>query len=166
MKFYIKPQHGSSEIESLLVVSYWNSTSNHNNEFGHNSFCNVVSYWNSTSNHNAEKTKCAEDDVVSYWNSTSNHNFTVADLIDIMLYLIEILHQTTTRHRWSMNDRRCILLKFYIKPQLIFIPFFWAFGCILLKFYIKPQLRCIIYCIDIVVSYWNSTSNHNWIYCS
>ena len=36
---------------------------------------------------------------------------------------------------------RCILLKFYIKPQH---PAFVAgimLSCILLKFYIKPQLR-------------------------
>ena len=43
-------------------------------------------------------------------------------LIDISaasasLYLIEILHQTTTRPVLILTATRCILLKFYIKPQ-------------------------------------------------
>ena len=78
---------------------------------------------------------------------------------------------------------RCILLKFYIKPQRSIGPWFCASCCILLKFYIKPQLyndigyqdvRCILlkfyikpqplngrFILLLVVSYWNSTSNHN-----
>ena len=35
----------------------------------------------------------------------------------------------------------CILLKFYIKPQLFRMVVLFNFRCILLKFYIKPQLR-------------------------
>ena len=35
-----------------------------------------------------------------------------------VLYLIEILHQTTTVSIEQGIDVRCILLKFYIKPQL------------------------------------------------
>ncbi len=79
------------------------------------------------------------------------------------LYLIEILHQTTTKpadahslqgcillkfyikpqHRRGMVRRpgRCILLKFYIKPQRVIIYNTSRRGCILLKFYIKPQQR-------------------------
>ena len=34
------------------------------------------------------------------------------------LYLIEILHQTTTDVRLNQYGDGCILLKFYIKPQL------------------------------------------------
>ena len=33
------------------------------------------------------------------------------------LYLIEILHQTTTREAGDNPKLRCILSKFYIKPQ-------------------------------------------------
>ena len=55
------------------------------------------------------------------------------------LYLIEILHQTTT----------------------VYLSIFPLQGCILSKFYIKPQhLRILIGLVD-VVSYRNSTSNHN-----
>ena len=55
------------------------------------------------------------------------------------LYLIEILHQTTTRHRTISHSASCILSKFYIKPQ--------PASC-------HPK-------IPRVVSYRNSTSNHN-----
>ena len=33
------------------------------------------------------------------------------------LYLIEILHQTTTTVWFGLTGKSCILLKFYIKPQ-------------------------------------------------
>ena len=59
--------------------------------------------------------------------------------IDPVLYLIEILHQTTTAHKDLWDDFSCILSKFYIKPQL--------------RLSRKPMLA--------VVSYRNSTSNHN-----
>ena len=79
-------------------------------------------------------------EVVSYWNSTSNHN-DISYMRDFeLLYLIEILHQTTTVDNSLHPLVRCILLKFYIKPQLHSDSFEYASGCILLKFYIKPQL--------------------------
>ena len=56
------------------------------------------------------------------------------------LYLIEILHQTTTTTLIGTKTRRCILLKFYIKPQQAFWTLVSSISCILLKFYIKPQL--------------------------
>ena len=39
----------------------------------------------------------------------------------------------------AREDMRCILLKFYIKPQLRRRTKMLRYGCILLKFYIKPQ---------------------------
>ena len=57
-----------------------------------------------------------------------------------LLYLIEILHQTTTDLRAERTHQSCILSKFYIKPQLEVQP--------------GGQTR--------VVSYRNSTSNHNF----
>ena len=56
------------------------------------------------------------------------------------LYLIEILHQTTTERHLDGRYDSCILLKFYIKPQQRGWPTLWIWRCILLKFYIKPQL--------------------------
>ena len=60
-----------------------------------------------------------------------------------MLYLIEILHQTTTSMPVTRRSRSCILLKFYIKPQLEGRVGVEVVGCILLKFYIKPQLSTL-----------------------
>ena len=99
----------------------------------------VVSYWNSTSNHNVRLMLIPLNLVVSYWNSTSNHNSEPSVVGSTVLYLIEILHQTTTIVAIGDTLRRCILLKFYIKPQQN-------------KWCALPLL---------VVSYWNSTSNHN-----
>ena len=56
--------------------------------------------------------------VVSYRNSTSNHNFLKSAGNATALYLIEILHQTTTSLFCYTNTYCCILSKFYIKPQL------------------------------------------------
>ena len=95
LKFYIKPQHTANVYNLLYVVSYRNSTSNHNNP-----------------RYLPNKKK---------------------------LYLIEILHQTTTFCSMISVPQRCILSKFYI----------------------KPQHRVILFDRLEVVSYRNSTSNHN-----
>ena len=62
------------------------------------------------------------------------------------LYLIEFLHQTTTRRERLSQSDSCILLNFYIKPQPLcsFDVLAWCcillfLRCILLNFYIKPQ---------------------------
>ena len=143
------------------VVSYWNSTSNHNLMYMDCYRNYVVSYWNSTSNHNIEVPCNSKFTVVSYWNSTSNHNTPNRTPDPTSLYLIEILHQTTTYPRCYGVQSRCILLKFYIKPQLAGFRLRQLVSCILLKFYIKPQLSAKSVRNVRVVSYWNSTSNHN-----
>ena len=74
-KFYIKPQRRLWQPSRRLVVSYRNSTSNHNETPCIKSEFSVVSYRNSTSNHNLSTVYCAEVPVVSYRNSTSNHNY-------------------------------------------------------------------------------------------
>ena len=56
-----------------------------------------------------------------------------------MLYLIEFLHQTTTYSAIFYEKAGCILLNFYIKPQLLQRDEYAADRCILLNFYIKPQ---------------------------
>ena len=99
----------------------------------------VVSYRNSTSNHNSEVTINSRPVVVSYRNSTSNHNLVPYYCNIGLLYLIEILHQTTTLLLPALPVARCILSKFYIKPQ--------------------PKTAAST--ATTVVSYRNSTSNHN-----
>ena len=63
-----------SPEEQNRVVSYFNSTSNHNSFIIVNHIISVVSYFNSTSNHNELGYGCELGNVVSYFNSTSNHN--------------------------------------------------------------------------------------------
>ena len=121
--------------------------------------------------------------VVSYRNSTSNHNNSGHCAIANKLYLIEILHQTTTCGSARVHTSGCILSKFYIKPQQRVRHRIGHSCCILSKFYIKPQQRvrhrighscCILSkfyikpqhfsvsnSVNYVVSYRNSTSNHN-----
>ena len=122
-KFYIKPQQWSWQLRDRGVVSYRNSTSNHN------------------------EPRIAIDrlSVVSYRNSTSNHNWDGCIYFVYMLYLIEILHQTTTAVPLMPSASGCILSKFYIKPQRQRLPIWDWPSCILSKFYIKPQRRA---------SYW------------
>ena len=173
-----------SVVSSSDVVSYRNSTSNHNAVAALVFVLLVVSYRNSTSNHNIESDRfeqiplylieilhqtttrlvsaCFDSPlylieilhqtttsgvgtqrgvrVVSYRNSTSNHNRCSTSEQSLLLYLIEILHQTTTLSPPSLLSLSCILSKFYIKPQPI------VFFCV----------------FSIVVSYRNSTSNHNF----
>ena len=162
MKFYIKPQRDNSRAGASTVVSYWNSTSNHNAVARAESRSDVVSYWNSTSNHNAPPPGMRAAPVVSYWNSTSNHNPCCHRFSAVVLYLIEILHQTTTIPDALFSSARCILLKFYIKPQPVLVGHAVELRCILLKFYIKPQPSSDARISAYVVSYWNSTSNHNF----
>ena len=182
-KFYIKPQPVVFLCVLSIVVSYRNSTSNHNFMSGIARCIGVVSYRNSTSNHNNPFVEGSVIQVVSYRNSTSNHNNKSNEILDIVLYLIEIPHQTTTRAGTTSSATRlylieiphqttteshpwfrsccCILSKFHIKPQLL-MYFNLAFHrCILSKFHIKPQLSRQWLLVPCVVSYRNSTSNHN-----
>ena len=79
--------------------------------------------------------------VVSYFNSTSNHNAKVLAAGNITLFLISILHQTTTTGRVFCISRSCFLFQFYIKPQPAMRRCTAMRGCFLFQFYIKPQLR-------------------------
>ena len=99
--------------------------------------------------------------VVSYRNSTSNHNYNRHRVSNEELYLIEILHQTTTLVVRLLVPLGCILSKFYIKPQPPSGAGLAGRSCILSKFYIKPQLAEGEKDRNNVVSYRNSTSNHN-----
>ena len=121
----------------------------------------VVSYRNSTSNHNRAPNHLYLQEVVSYRNSTSNHNAGAVQSTFQRLYLIEILHQTTTPALFKVLSSGCILSKFYIKPQLRVPTTANIMRCILSKFYIKPQRLPACAHPRAVVSYRNSTSNHN-----
>ena len=203
-KFYIKPQHLSQMIGPSSVVSYRNSTSNHNRIRLRFSERIVVSYRNSTSNHNKNNgataikmlylieilhqtttlisvssfsTSCILSKfyikpqlpvallryvvVVSYRNSTSNHNGLAAIPSGRMLYLIEILHQTTTPAALQLLLVVLYLIEILHQTTTVDVHEFHEVRCILSKFYIKPQPWITSFVLTIVVSYRNSTSNHN-----
>ena len=145
-----------------LVVSYRNSTSNHNQEHLDIQYHYVVSYRNSTSNHNWDSSELHRRAVVSYRNSTSNHNcFSDVNCV-IELYLIEILHQTTTRELLVLFPLGCILSKFYIKPQHPTILQFWRDVVSYRNSTSNHNYQFTSHNYPYVVSYRNSTSNHNY----
>ena len=101
------------------------------------------------------------DDVVSYRNSTSNHNNQGNLEARNKLYLIEILHQTTTRHVHDGRTFRLYLIEILHQTTTVNRALSPSFCCILSKFYIKPQHTGEYVNEESVVSYRNSTSNHN-----
>ena len=111
LKFYIKPQLRLERELAYCVVSYRNSTSNHNYNRAAVKNGRVVSYRNSTSNHNNRSSHNIGQLVVSYRNSTSNHNGRVCNAARDSLYLIEILHQTTTTACTMKLDRLLYLIE-------------------------------------------------------
>ena len=164
------------------VVSYRNSTSNHNEAGGRYVIATLylieILHQTTTAGASQARTLCCilskfyikpqlrscnkrTQYVVSYRNSTSNHNNVAAGFVPAWLYLIEILHQTTTRLVRNSLILSCILSKFYIKPQHSRSPSIVDTCCILSKFYIKPQPSHPFCRERSVVSYRNSTSNHN-----
>ena len=74
-------------------------------------FHHVVSYRNSTSNHNTLLADNRTAFVVSYRNSTSNHNKHRSTYFILKLYLIEILHQTTTFISTPLGENRLYLIE-------------------------------------------------------
>ena len=182
-KFYIKPQQRYNLQHRPDVVSYRNSTSNHNTNTREKNLRHVVSYRNSTSNHNFRRWLGIYSKL--YLIEILHQTTTLILELQLLslLYLIEILHQTTTSaralsicfccilskfyikpQRRALRPKctsRCILSKFYIKPQLLVASLLLTLRCILSKFYIKPQLFLKWNTSNDVVSYRNSTSNHN-----
>ena len=118
-------------------------------------------YFNSTSNHNTLQNYHNAYGVVSYFHFTSNHNIRLFRHRFIRLFLISILHQTTTTIGIKEQVRRCFLFPFYIKPQQELVADFRCIRCFLFPFYIKPQPPSGKVPQHLVVSYFHSTSNHN-----
>ena len=77
------------------------------------------------------------------------------------LYLIEILHQTTTVDIGSIAFTCCILSKFYIKPQLRDHHSDLLLVVSYRNSTSNHNSKCLIFSLSVVVSYRNSTSNHN-----
>ena len=162
-QFYIKPQPITASSLFIPVVPHSNSTSNHNFHLQFRVKLFVVPHSNSTSNHNVLRRFRSFLLVVPHSNSTSNHNMvarlwklTALFLIPILhqtttqkqymthtlrLFLIPILHQTTTTHLYTVRMTSCSSFQFYIKPQHLFSAEKGDTGCSSFQFYIKPQPR-------------------------
>ena len=138
-KFYIKPQlaANASMYTYCCILSKFYIKPQHLN-------------WNSV-----------VDVVVSYRNSTSNHNSPANGLWFLALYLIEILHQTTTERADGPCPCGLYLIEILHQTTTVTAGVGVGCSCILSKFYIKPQRSAKIGGIILVVSYRNSTSNHN-----
>ena len=78
-----------------------------------------------------------------------------------LLYLIEILHQTTTLRMASSPRFLLYLIEILHQTTTSFRARTLLLCCILSKFYIKPQRSRRLRRCWWVVSYRNSTSNHN-----
>ena len=63
----------------------------------------------------------------------------VCSLLSILLYLIEILHQTTTGTRVGLPGALLYLIEILHQTTTILCVCIAIIGCILSKFYIKPQ---------------------------
>ena len=126
-------------LPSIAVVSHSNSTSNHNGSPAGAAVAAVVSHSNSTSNHNDYEGNTQALVVVSHSNSTSNHNGNASPVSFTLLFLIPILHQTTTDNTPPPSAKGCFSFQFYIKPQPLPAVLACPQSCFSFQFYIKPQ---------------------------
>ena len=123
--------------------------------------CRVVYYQSSTSNHNLQGGLILAETVVYYQSSTSNHNLIRETRFDFKLYIIRVLHQTTTigainqlapelyiirvLHQTTtvehhvVDGRRLYIIRVLHQTTTEHACIDQAYCCILLEFYIKPQ---------------------------
>ena len=116
-KFYIKPQRRAFFYRSLNVVSYRNSTSNHNNHACRRDGFQLylIEILHQTTTGGIETELAVRLYLIEILHQTTTTSFIIQFVL--LLYLIEILHQTTTERNALFISDSCILSKFYIKPQ-------------------------------------------------
>ena len=138
-KFYIKPQQPTVFFVwqiCCILSKFYIKPQLRNRNVQHAGSCILSKFYIKPQLSRKRPNFCC---VVSYRNSTSNHNLLLGRCRTLWLYLIEILHQTTTEPSRTERMRCCILSKFYIKPQQKHCGVRKTLRCILSKFYIKPQ---------------------------
>ena len=162
-KFYIKPQlcltSFPGDPTALYLIEILHQTTTRRTEVESLSWLYLIEILHQTTTPGRKDRTAAKLYLIEILHQTTTkigtESFTKA------LYLIEILHQTTTGKYLRKTLISCILSKFYIKPQPAGVSYHHGECCILSKFYIKPQrLWLLVFAIP-VVSYRNSTSNHN-----
>ena len=161
-KFYIKPQRLAREGYASTVVSYRNSTSNHNTSWAR---CSATPLYLIEILHQTTTVFLL---LGQFWRlyliEILHQTTTLSRYLFRMrwLYLIEILHQTTTTGVSPAAAEKLYLIEILHQTTTFRIRFQSSRRCILSKFYIKPQLLNFPDSSDCVVSYRNSTSNHNY----
>ena len=138
-KFYIKPQPLVKRIVSLCVVSYRNSTSNHNNQAsqGVGQVLYLIEILHQTTTSIYSLLMAVKLYLIEILHQTTT--ITSAKLHFSRLYLIEILHQTTTATRTTKIRSLLYLIEILHQTTTLAMSFRNTLGCILSKFYIKPQ---------------------------
>ena len=139
-KFYIKPQQFREAHWEFFVVSYRNSTSNHNSTKHASTASTVVSYRNSTSNHNVGGSVGFSNLVVSYRNSTSNHNMNARR--QWRFQVVSYRNSTSNHNNMASKHTEIPVVSYRNSTSNHNV-----FGVESFQFF--------------VVSYRNSTSNHN-----
>ena len=140
-KFYIKPQHAlkNDRAGQCCILSKFYIKPQPYRPRRRSTPCCILSKFYIKPQRMSNKEVIRK--VVSYRNSTSNHNFTVAHPMAVMLYLIEILHQTTTVSVDNKNSKLLYLIEILHQTTTLRTLLLHTSCCILSKFYIKPQRR-------------------------
>ena len=118
LNFYIKPQPTIVLAPISLVVSYWISTSNHNRrvQWMSRRVLYLIEFLHQTTTFSRVNLPAAWLYLIEFLHQTTTVTYWTTRRYG--LYLIEFLHQTTTHHSRTLLRSSCILLNFYIKPQL------------------------------------------------
>ena len=160
-KFYIKPQLEALTPDYIQVVSYRNSTSNHNWFLQYVNIMRLylieILHQTTTQEPCFNEFRCC---ILSKFYIKPQLGTETLD-ISRSCILSKFYIKPQRCQSYESGSQSCILSKFYIKPQLLAEAMYRLSSCILSKFYIKPQLIVRVEEIVGVVSYRNSTSNHN-----
>ena len=181
---YIKPQLQLSTYIYPQVVYRTIPTSNHNFQPISLNGAKVVYRTIPTSNHNEFADLGKQPTVVYRTIPTSNHNVSAYHQINVELYIVLFLHQTTTRSKYEACSialyivlflhqtttetqshafcECCISYYSYIKPQLLLLCKNIKRCCISYYSYIKPQRVHWLNLFLSVVYRTIPTSNHNY----
>ena len=151
----------TSGITLTVCVSIGGYTSNHNDKMRRKKFHICVSIGGYTSNHNLIDIIHFGRPCVSIGGYTSNHNRRVNQPLSPAVFLLAVIHQTTTVGEGGWYGRLCFYWRLYIKPQhrdvvknRLSLCFYW-------RLYIKPQLCPRSAIPPTCVSIGGYTSNHN-----
>ena len=109
-QFYIKPQlamHGCMAMHGCFLFQFYIKPQQEMCEWAANGRCFLFQFYIKPQR---LPWRIVFRWVVSYFNSTSNHNVISEYMLSPSLFLISILHQTTTGNAWVSGDARLFLI--------------------------------------------------------